>query len=650
MNNPKLTSEQMQVVHHPLGMHARVLAVAGSGKSTTLAHRVKYLVMQKHVPPENIRILMFNALARHEFRNRLEKTGLPEEMQPEVHTYHSFSYKVVRAMVNQGVLPELIQFWIGDKEALIALTIKRAISNLEREGKMRPEMVDLELAMSTISRWKGALLPPERAGTTTSPYLPLVYAEYERLRLEKVAMTFDDFIPLALDILSSNPQAHSRWCKSSQHILVDEYQDINFGQQKLIEILAGNHADIMVVGDDDQTIYEWRGARPDYILRDFNRVFNHRSIREYCLSHSFRFGPTIAGAASSVIACNSIRVKKTVVAHTEKHGFIHVMDGGYDSTHALAEEVLSLTQGDGVAATNIAVLARLYAQMDDLEAEFLNRKIPYHVDGHAPFFKRSEVKVLLDYICLARDLNQPLSDKTCNRLMFIANKPFRMLSISVVRAVIHIARAKQLTLHEVFELEHTKHSYLNPLQSERVIQLWLFLENLSQKVLSSSEQAGDVMKWMVTELEYLSSFQDYYGPGEHADEKAQAVLNFVEYVTYTKLSPLALLEHVERLDTTQGAPLPEQITFTTIHRTKGLEFDYVILPHCDENVFPYLKGEHSFIYDTSGKFHEVHLTPPLESERRLFYVALTRARKGVLIGISHKPSRFIAEMRLNTSS
>jgi DNA helicase-2/ATP-dependent DNA helicase PcrA len=303
-----------------------------------------------------------------------------------------------------------------------------------------------------------------------------------------------------------------------------------------------------------------------------------------------------------------------------------------------------------VIPADIAVLARLYAQMGDLEVEFLNRKIPYRVDGHVPFFKRSEVKPLLDYICLARDLNQPLSDETCNRLMFIANKPFRMLSTNVLSTLIRIAQGKQLTLHEVLELEGTSHAYLNPLQAEKVMQLGMFLENLSYKVLSANELAGSVLKWMITELDYLSSFQNYYGSGEHADEKAQAVLNFVEYVTYTRLSPLLLQEHIARLDTTQGAPLSEQLTFTTIHRTKGLEFDYVILPHCDENAFPYLKGEHSFIYDTSGKFHEVHLTPPLESERRLFYVALTRARKGVLIGTSAKPSRFIAEMKLNTSS
>jgi DNA helicase-2/ATP-dependent DNA helicase PcrA len=229
-------------------------------------------------------------------------------------------------MVNQGVLPKLIQFWIGDKEPLVSLNIKRAISNLEHAGKVPPDTVDLELAANTISRWKGALLPPERAGTTDSPQLSLVYAEYERLRLEKVAVSFDDFIPLALDILSSNPQAYSRWCKSCQHVLVDEYQDINFGQQKLIEVLAGKHADIMVVGDDDQTIYEWRGARPDYILRDFRRVFNHRPNREYCLSRSFRFGTTLANAASSVIGNNSLRVKKIVVAHSEKPGFIRIME------------------------------------------------------------------------------------------------------------------------------------------------------------------------------------------------------------------------------------------------------------------------------------------------------------------------------------
>jgi len=151
---------------------------------------------------------------------------------------------------------------------------------------------------------------------------------------------------------------------------------------------------------------------------------------------------------------------------------------------------------------------------------------------------------------------------------------------------------------------------------------------------------------VVQSLDYLAYFQDYYGKGEHADEKKYAVLNFIRYVTQLNLTPADLLEYLAKLDTTQGKPADELIVFTTIFRTKGLEYDYVVLPQCDDNLLPYLKGERCDIFDKAGLVREWDLSSKLESERRLFYVALTRARKGVLIGASGNPSRFLNEIQL----
>ena len=286
MTTINLTVEQQQVIQHPIGMHARILAVAGSGKSITLAYRIKHLIIDEHVAPGSIRVLMFNALARKQFRRHLSRVGLPESNQPEVHTFHSFCYQIIRRQMKDGVLPELIQFWLGDKEELIWLTVKRAINNLERTKRIPYAAVDPDEAMTSISLWKGALIPPDRAGSRSSPYLPLVYEEFERMRLKKSALTFDDFIPDVFRMLEDNPAENQRWCQCVRHVLVDEYQDINFGQQRLIELLANDRADVMVVGDDDQTIYKWRGARPDYIVHDFPRVFDDKPVKDYCLSLS----------------------------------------------------------------------------------------------------------------------------------------------------------------------------------------------------------------------------------------------------------------------------------------------------------------------------------------------------------------------------
>jgi superfamily I DNA/RNA helicase len=185
----------------------------------------------------------------------------------------------------------------------------------------------------------------------------------------------------------------------------------------------------------------------------------------------------------------------------------------------------------------------------------------------------------------------------------------------------------------------------NPTQRIRMSELKSVLDQLARK-LTLKRDAGQLLNWIVAETGYLSYFLDYYGKGEHADEKVQAVLNFLEYISHTRVTPLGLLDLIARLDTTHGAPKEDQIVFTTIFRTKGLEFDYVVLPKCDENALPYLKGERTAIYDTSHLYKEAQISDRIESERRLCYVAITRARKGVFIGTSDNPSRFIQELQL----
>jgi DNA helicase-2/ATP-dependent DNA helicase PcrA len=404
----------------------------------------------------------------------------------------------------------------------------------------------------------------------------------------------------------------------------------------------------MVVGDDDQTIYEWRGARPSYIIADFSKVFYNKPVQDYCLSKSFRFGPVIAQSSASLIKQNTQRVKKPLTAHQiNKHGFVHVFNGGYDATKELTEQVIALKDVDRVPPANIVVLARLFAQMDSLESEFLAKEIPFRVDGQNPFFERIEVKVLLDYVRLGRDYHQPMTRESGKCLLSIANKPFRKLSRDLLYRLTKKARQSQLSPQEVLEMAACgKVRDMNHFQRNRITGLWQTLNQLSDKTNSPDVNAGVLLNWILMEVDYLSHFQDYYGKGEHADEKKQAVLNFLEYVTYTRVTVERLLDFIRNLDTTQGAPEEEQITFTTIFRTKGLEYDYVIIPQCNENALPYLKGERTTVYDTQGIYQDSPFTDQLESERRLFYVALTRARKGVLIGTSSEPSRFIQELQL----
>jgi DNA helicase-2/ATP-dependent DNA helicase PcrA len=430
---------------------------------------------------------------------------------------------------------------------------------------------------------------------------------------------------------------------------VDEYQDINLGQQTLIELLAGEQADVMVVGDDDQTIYEWRGARPNYILKDFATVFNGKPVKDYRLSRSFRFGPVIAQCAANVIACNTVRVEKPLIAfQAGKPGYIQVIQDGDDTSKELADQVMSLVNQDKVPPKEIVVLARMYAQMDSLEAEFLSRGILYKVDGQEPFYKRKEIAALLDYIRLANHLQSPMDEQAGLWLLNIANKPSRMLSRTLMEKLVNTARQRRLSPKAVLEQATDDPAFgLSRWRTNQIDELLDLLTALQSKL--NHPDAGTVLAWMVNWLDYLAYFQRYYGNGETADEKANAVTHFIKFVTALKVTPLDLLQQLSKLDTTQGKQEEELILFTTIFRTKGLEFDYVVIPDCDENLLPYLKGEQMDVYDTLSYAKETSMSSTLENERRLFYVGITRARKGVMIGTSTLPSRFLQEIQLHST-
>jgi DNA helicase-2/ATP-dependent DNA helicase PcrA len=182
-------------------------------------------------------------------------------------------------------------------------------------------------------------------------------------------------------------------------------------------------------------------------------------------------------------------------------------------------------------------------------------------------------------------------------------------------------------------------------QQEKLEELEQLLTRIYMGIISG-ESASNLLLDLVEQTGYLNSFQNYYGDGEHADGKIMAVQNFLEYVGHTRLTPMSLLDHIAQLDTSQGKPIEEQVVFTTIFRTKGLEYDYVFLPETNEGDLPYLKGASIDIYDAQNRFLEDPRSDKLESERRLFYIAITRAHKSIFIGTGNHPSRFLSKIHL----
>lgn len=663
------TKEQKAVIRHE-GGHARVLAVAGSGKTTTMALRIKHLIEDRGVAPRRIRVLMFNRLANRQFQDRLTSLGITGRQAPLVSTFHSFAYQFVQKAITDGHLPAQ-EFWTGRQEERVRLLVLRTIQDLVKAKKIPEHSVDVETAIEAIALWKGALIPPNRAGHRSNTYLPAVYRRYERSRKACDALAYDDFIPSVLDLLSKTAALRTQWCGRAEHLIVDEYQDVNLCQQTLIERLAGSEAEVMVVGDDDQTIYEWRGARPAYILRDFETVFHGKAHATYKLTRSFRFGPGIAKYAFNTIALNRRRHKKKLVAYDRKKKsdvmLIETTDASSEAEHhAMALEVKRLIDACNVPPAEIWVLGRLYAQLSIFESQCLATGIPYRVLGAEPFFRRSEVQKLLDYLRVVLAYEAPLTASLSKAFLNIANAPNRKLQRALLIDALEAARRRGLSIKYFMQAlvdEGDRNLSLKRLKAVRDLQWVLekahsYTKGRGGKKQRALKNAGRLLKWIALKVDYEAHFRDYYGEGEDAFERMESLRNFTDFAQSLNLESAEFLKHMETLDSTQGARPEQLITMTTIHKTKGLEFDYVFIPSCQEGYMPCLYESEVEIYDRKGLVEPLDATHPIESERRLFYVALTRARKGVYIGVKHPevaddasssgvslPSRFIKEMQ-----
>lgn len=412
-----------------------------------------------------------------------------------------------------------------------------------------------------------------------------------------------------------------------------------------MELLAGTRADVMVVGDDDQTIYEWRDARPNYIIREFAEVFSNKPQVIYRLSHTFRFGPVLAQAAHNVIAFNTTRTEKALTAFDHDAASDVVLrldrsDAPIEVDHALCDDVQALLES-GVPPTQIVVLGRMFSQLHGLEAQFMRRGIPYHVLGARPFLERREVRGLLNYLRVAHDLYSPLTPSLIHQLVDIVNFPGRMIRKSTVEAAAQQALAYGATAASLLATMIGNPAWqLSYRQEQRLDDFRRLLEAANGQMRATPGPAArDLLAWLNEQGGFDRHFDDFYGKGEGSAERKNAVRNLIDYARISALAPLAFVALADRFDPTQGMPEDQQIRLTSIFRTKGLEYDYVILPHCEEGYMPCLYAADVQVFDRTGVVREPEASEALENERRLFYVGITRARKAVIIGASAPPER-----------
>lgn len=633
-----LTPEQQEVVAHNHGP-ALVFAVAGAGKTTAMVHRIARLVRDQIFQPHRILATSFSRATVADIRKALN----PHAHCQDVHvaTLHSVGLQVLRRTQQRGLIERLEM--ASDEGAMSEKQLLKRVLGKARQQRLEiPNSFDEQDFLSFVGVCKGNFayphpqklkLPPAAMALVKAveapeqlDYYADLYTLYEQTRQDMGLVTFDDMLLSAWEVLHQYPDLLTEQQKSFDCVLVDEFQDVNAVQNELLDLLSAQHRNYMVIGDDDQTIYEWRGASPRYIL-DFPQ--RYRAVK-YLLRENFRSQASHLALANRIIVHNQQREPKQLLLTRGFEGRTVVRSVSDEQAQArqLIVDLMSSCQS-GYQIEQQAVLVRLYAQTPFIEQALIEAYIPYKIVGSVPFYQRSEIRTLLAYLDLARYERQLRSGTALissqleglhRRWYALANRPVRYLNRHWMDWVFERIKMGQ-SLVTTLEALATNADTAYQAKLVRVLAEildWLATDGLEQ-------ETGVVLRRLEQDLKYCQYLRKSSGFPETGEGRAMTVEAFLDYSqnmgSLTELE--AHLEHLAR----DHREDQNSLTITTIFRSKGLEWPVVYIPHCNQGYIPYTSA-HS-----------------IEEERRLFYVALTRPREHLYLYVlqNHPLSRFLTE-------
>jgi len=588
-----------------------ILAGAGSGKTTTIISRLAYLVEVLGIPASNTLTLTFTNKAAKEMRERalgmMENVAYP----PLLCTFHKFGLLFLK--FNIHLLKRQNNFVVIDTDDK-----KKIIKKINTE-------LPTPLVASEISRYKNSLLSPDDAYKQAELFnykqIAEVYREYEKHLLENNLVDFDDLIALTYKLLDENPELASTTSKKYQYIMIDEYQDTNELQLKLIQKLCSEHNNICVVGDDDQSIYGWRGAHIRNII-EFDQDFKNAKV--FKLEENYRSRIPILKVANALIEHNRSRLGKKLIATRGNGEEVTVLNSIDENEEARKISInIQKLLDKGIAAKEIAVLYRVNVLSRSIE-EGLNRSgIGYKLVGGQRFFDRAEVKDLISYL---RIVTNPHDDFSIKR---IVNKPKRGLGKASVDKIELAAHANETSIYEY--IKNSDISVLVELvKKKNASTLKNFVENLDEVARVAKESTYEFID-VLEETFHLK--QIYKGMQDEEDRVRNMDEFYGLFRDFIKKSPdLSLDEFLNELtlQSEQDQVEGESIYMMSIHASKGLEFEHVFIIGMEEGFLP-LVGDGS----------------DLEEERRLGYVSMTRAKD--TLTLSHAGSRFYKGRRSDLS-
>ncbi|MCR5263237.1 MAG: UvrD-helicase domain-containing protein [Clostridiales bacterium] len=684
--------EAVYAVNGPL----LVLAGAGSGKTTVLVSRISHIIRfgdlyespQRAVsrlneedvaaleraaasdmsrddaaslleacavepcPPWAVLAITFTNKAANEMKNRLADTTGDKADEIWAGTFHSVAVRILRRFGERiGYRPGFTIYDTDDTKRLMTQVMK----DLNIDEKNFP----VRSVMTTISRAKDRLLTPDGFEQEAGKDFKLsqtarIYREYQRRMKDSNVLDFDDLIMQTVYLLRTDEDARSYYQRRFKYVSVDEYQDTNRAQFEMIRLLSDFHRNLMVVGDDDQSIYKFRGATIENIL-NFDKELE--DVRVVKLEQNYRSTQNILDAANAVISNNTTRHGKKLWTGNGAGELIRVkkVDTQGEEGKYIANRVLELKSKDGMKYSNFAVLYRVNAQSNSIEHALSASGVPYRVLGGLRFYERKEIKDILAYLCVINNTSDDL------RLRRIVNEPKRKIGDATIQAVESIARAEGVSMFDVMSrsdrytaisktsaklkefvsLIETLRERSKTEELHRLVELAIDMTGYRDMLLNSGDDAIDRLQnisELVSNAVEFEQTHDLNAPPADgdADERDESAQRSHDGELQSFLEEISLVTDIDNYDSAADA-----VTLMTIHSAKGLEFPVVFLPGMEEGIFP---GNQASMYPEE-----------LEEERRLAYVAITRAktrlfiihaRERMIYGRSqyNQESRFIKEL------
>ncbi len=586
-----------------------ILAGAGSGKTRTIIHRIAYIIEEGLAWPSQILAITFTNKAAGEMRERIAGMNVPESDRIWMSTFHAMCARIMRIHGKLlGYGDNFVIYDTDDQKRLYKLIAKE----MDLSDKMYPfNYVIGEISDAKNHYWNVSQYEKKAAGDFRKEKVSQVYRRYEEALRQNNAMDFDDLIFNTLTLFKTQPEVLKHYQNRFHYILVDEYQDTNHSQYELVNLLASGYRNLCVCGDDDQSIYRWRGADIRNIL-DFEKDYPDAKVVK--LEENYRSTPVILEAANQVIAHNHGRKEKKLWTNNpgDEPIVLSSFDQGYDEARYVAEEVERLRSEEHFTYGDCAILYRTNVQSRLFEEAFLRQNIPFQLVGGTGFYSRLEIKDIVTYLHV---LVNPADDLGCQRVI---NVPKRGIGGATITKLLDFAEFKGWSLMETIG-HYQEVPNLSSGVKNKVKDFAGVMAELAEA--AETEPISQLIEHVITASGYMDMLK--LGKMEKAENRIENLRELVSSAAEFEknsddtsitayLETVALTSETDHYESDEG-----KVLLMTLHNAKGLEFPVVFMPGMEDGIFPHARS--------------LEDEDELEEERRICYVGITRAQKRLFL-------------------